>query len=103
MARYSSIPIITTPTNPKRRYINVKYPEITRDLSDIYVYTTKGDRYDLLALSYYQNPELWWIIARANTNNTTPDSLFPNAGEQIRIPGPSRISTILGKYESLNK
>jgi hypothetical protein len=103
MARYSGIPVITTPTNPKRRYINVKYPEITRDFSDIYVYTTKGDRYDLLALSYYGDVQLWWIIARANTNNTTPDSLFPNIGEQIRIPGPSRIAFILGEYESLNR
>jgi len=103
MARYSGIPVITTPNNPKRRYINVKYPEITRDFSDIYVYTTKGDRYDLLALSYYGDTQLWWIIARANTNNTTPDSLFPNVGEQIRIPGPSRIAFILGEYESLNR
>jgi len=103
MARYSGIPIITTSNNPKRRYINVKYPEITRDFSDIYVYTTKGDRYDLLALSYYGDVQLWWIIARANTNNTIPDSLYPNVGEQIRIPGPSRISFILGEYESLNR
>ena len=103
MARYSGIPIITTPNNLKRRYINVKYPEITRDFSDIYVYTTRGDRYDLLALSYYGNAQLWWIIARANVSTSTPNSLFPNVGEQIRIPGPSRISTILGKYESLNK
>ena len=94
MARYSGIPVITTPNNSKRRYINVKYPEITRDFSDIYVYTTKGDRYDLLALSYYGDTQLWWIIARANTNNTIPDSLFPNIGEQIRIPGPSRIAFI---------
>lgn len=103
MARYSTIPIISTVENPKRRYINTKYPEITRDFSDIYVYTTKGDRYDLLALSYYGDAQLWWVIARANTNNTTPDSLFPNTGEQIRIPGPSRISTILSLYENLNK
>jgi hypothetical protein len=102
MARYSTIPIISTPENPKRRYINVKYPEITRDFSDIYVYTTKGDRYDLLALSYYGDDSLWWIIAQANINNTTPDSLFPNVGEQIRIPGASRISTIVSEYESLN-
>jgi len=102
MARYSAIPIIQTPENLKRRYINVKYPEIPRDFSDIYVYTTRGDRYDLLALSYYNNASLWWIIAQANINNTTPDSLFPNVGEQIRIPGLSRVSTILGEYETLN-
>lgn len=103
MARYSTIPIISTIETPKRRYINVKYPEITRDFSDIYVYTTRGDRYDLLALSYYGDAQLWWIIARANTNNTTPDSLYPNIGEQIRIPGSSRVSTILSLYENLNK
>jgi hypothetical protein len=102
MSRYSTIRITQTPENPKRRYINIKYPEITRDFSDIYVYTTRGDRYDLLALAYYNNASLWWIIAQANVNNTTPDSLFPNVGEQIRIPGPQRISTILGNYESLN-
>lgn len=102
MARYSTIPIIQTEVNPKRRYANVKYPEITRDFSDIYVYTTRGDRYDLLALSYYGNAQLWWIIAQANVNNTPPDSIFPKVGEQIRIPGPSRISTILSKYENLN-
>lgn len=103
MARYSSIPIIQPEANLKRRYVNVKYPEITRDFTDIYVYTTKGDRYDLLALSYYKDSSLWWIIAQANINNTTPDSLYPNVGEQIRIPGPSRISSIIGQYESLNK
>ena len=102
MSRYSAIQIIQTPENPKRRYRNVKYPEISRDLSDIYVYTTKGDRYDLLALAYYNNTSLWWIIAQANINNTTPDSLFPNIGERIRIPGPSRVSSILSEYESLN-
>jgi hypothetical protein len=102
MARYSGIQIITTPNNLKRRYINVKYPEITRDFSDIYVYTTRGDRYDLLALSYYGDAQLWWVISRANLNNTSPDSIYPNIGEQIRIPGPSRISIILGEYENLN-
>ena len=100
MARYSSIPIITTPENPKRRYILTKYPSIPREFSDIYVYTTKGDRYDLLAQSYYGDSSLWWIIARANPS--TSDSIYPNVGEQIRIPSKSRISNILGEYNNLN-
>jgi hypothetical protein len=60
MSRYTSTPIITTPDQPKRRYINVKYPEITRDFADIYVYASLGDRYDLIANSYYNDTELWW-------------------------------------------
>jgi hypothetical protein len=100
MARYSTIPIITTPENLKRRYSVVKYPTIIREFSDIYVYTTKGDRYDLLAQSYYGDSSLWWIIARANP--PISDSIYPNVGEQIRIPSKSRIPSILGEYNNLN-
>ena len=102
MARYSNIPITQTVEIPQRRYTTVKYPEIILDFSDIYVYTTRGDRYDLLAQSYYTDSSLWWIIARANTSTNLPDSLFPNVGDQIRIPSPSRVPFILGEYENLN-
>jgi hypothetical protein len=103
MARYTQIPIISTPENTNRRYVKVKYPEIPRGSQDIYVYTTKGDRYDLLAQSYYGDPLLWWIIALCNLNNTTPDSIYPNVGEQIRIPASDRIAGIISEYETLNK
>ncbi len=102
MSRYTSTPIITTPDQPKRRYINVKYPEITRDFADIYVYASLGDRYDLIANSYYNDTELWWIILRANPNQPA-DSLYPNPGDQIRIPAPFRIPNILAQYDSLNQ
>jgi nucleoid-associated protein YgaU len=102
MARYSSIRVVSTPENPKRRYANLKYPEITVDFSDIYVYTTRGDRYDLLAQSYYGDSSLWWIISRANPSQTS-DSLLPNPGEQIRIPASFRVPIILGQYDALNQ
>jgi hypothetical protein len=102
MARYSSSPIIQTLEDPRRRYINVKYPTIIAEFSDIYVYTTQGDRYDLLAQSYYNDSSLWWIISRANPTQDF-DSLFPNVGAQIRIPSPQRLSTIIGQYEALNQ
>lgn len=102
MKRYSSIPIITTPENQKRRYIVVKYPEIPRGSSDIYVYVTKGDRYDLLAQTYYNDSSLWWIISKANSNLTSLDTLYPNPGDQIRIPAPSRISFIMAAYNNIN-
>jgi hypothetical protein len=45
---------------------------------------------------------LWWIISSANP--TLPqDSLTPSPGTQIRIPSSSRLASILGVYESLNK
>ena len=102
MARYSSIPTITTQDNPKRRFINVKYPDIPREFVDTYIYTTQGDRYDLLAQTYYNNSSLWWVISRANPAQPY-DSMYPGIGAQIRIPAPSRIPTILGAFDNLNR
>ena len=107
MPRYSQIPIVK-PTqvnsvpDQKRRYINVKYPSITLDSQDIYVYTTQGDRYDVLALTFYKDPDLWWIINRANPNQDSA-SLYPTVGSQIRIPSPFRLSSILSQYDALNQ
>jgi hypothetical protein len=71
MSRYTSIPFTQTADNRKRRYTTVKYPEISLDFSDIYVYTTRGDRYDILANIYYGDSSLWWVISTANPNSTT--------------------------------
>lgn len=102
MNRYSTIPIIKTEENPNRRYTTVKYPEIPLDFSDIYVYTTRGDRYDTLAHSYYKDSSLWWVIASANPSFGM-DSLIPPFGSQIRIPSSNRISVILSQYDNLNR
>jgi hypothetical protein len=103
MSRYTFIPFFSTPEKPERRYINVKYPSIPRGSQDIYVYVTQGDRYDVLAQTYYNDSTLWWIIARANATISSPDSLYPSPGAQIRIPSTNRISTILGDYEEINR
>jgi hypothetical protein len=102
MSRYSQIAIVESTQDQKRRYANVKYPQITLDSQDIYVYTTQGDRYDSLALVFYKDSSLWWIINRANSNQDSA-SLYPAVGSQIRIPSPYRLSTILAQYDSLNK
>jgi hypothetical protein len=106
--RYNQIRILNPTFSPKknqllpRRITNVKYPEIKVDSTDFYVYTTRGDRYDTIATSYYKSPSLWWIIARANVTTITPDSLIPTIGSQIRIPNLSRVSTILEEFKKLN-
>jgi hypothetical protein len=102
MSRYSRISTIKTVNDPKLRYINVKYPQIPLDPQDLYVYTIQGDRYDVIAQSYYSDSTLWWIINRANPAQDNA-SLYPSAGAQIRIPAPNRISVILAQYDSLNQ
>jgi len=101
MARYTNISVFQTAEDPKRRYTVVKYPSIPLGENDFYVYTTKGDRFDILALNYYGDSSLWWIINRANSSQSS-DSLYPKVGAQIRIPAPQRISDILSQYDTLN-
>jgi hypothetical protein len=101
MARYTNIPVISTVEDLKRRYIVVKYPSIPLGETDLYVYTTRGDRFDILALNYYGDSSLWWIINRANSSQPS-DSLYPRVGAQIRIPAPQRVADILSQYNALN-
>jgi len=99
MARYTNIPTSTTP-NGERIYKTVRYPDIPRDFSDIYVYTTVGDRYDTLALQWYGRTDLWWIISSAN-GALNQMSLIPPVGEQIRIPANPTPS--LAAFEAINE
>ena len=93
--------IKVTDGNRKRFYKYIKYPEIPEDISDIYIITRIGERLDLLANKYYQNPDLWWVIMKANPNKLRRDSFFMPIGIQIRIP--SNLDFIIRDFENLNK
>ena len=98
MARYSRIPT-TRDNTGTRLYETVKYPIIPRRENDIYVITQEGDRYDILAKSYYQDSSLWWVISSAN-GNLSQNSIFPPLGIQLRIPGD--LDIIIQSYNALN-
>lgn len=98
MNRYQNIPIIKNSTGT-RYYRDNKYPRIPLSVNDIYVITTIGDRFDLLAQQYYGDPSLWWIISIAN--ETLPqNSLYIPVGSQLRIP--SNPALIVSSYNNLN-
>lgn len=78
---------------------NVIYPEIPLSENDIYVISQYGDRYDTLALEFYQDPELWWIISSAN--NYQKGSLNVTPGVQLRIPADK--STAIESFEEVNR
>tara|TARA_B110000977_G_C11017577_1_gene470065 strand:+ start:256 stop:555 length:300 start_codon:yes stop_codon:yes gene_type:complete len=98
MDRYSQIEETKSPTG-KNMYKTVRYPDIPRTEDDIYVFTTIGDRFDILALQYYGDSSLWWIISIAN-DNLYQNSLTPPVGSQIRIP--SNQAPIISAYKSIN-
>jgi hypothetical protein len=91
---------IKTTSSKKRYYKYLKYPEVPEDISDIYIITRIGERLDLLANKYYQNPDLWWIIMKANPNKLRRDSFFMPIGIQIRIP--VGIDEVIEEFERLN-
>ena len=81
-----------------KRYVP-KYPSIPLSFEDTYVITTEGDRFDILAQTYYKDPGLWWIISSANPE-LSQNSLYITPGTQLRIP--SNPSDIIKRYRSLN-
>lgn len=106
MNRYQTIPIIKT--DKKQIYQTTRYPEIPLSDNDIYVYTTQGDRFDVLANQYYGDQSLWWIISIANTatagtslpSDLPQDSLIIPEGLQIRIP--ANYAEVLTSFKFLN-
>jgi len=101
MNRYIRTFAYFTPTKRQIGYALTRYPIISLSPLDVYVFTTQGDRYDVIAQNYYNDSTLWWIINRANPNQDA-NSLFPTVGAQIRIPAFDRIGEILLQYETLN-
>ena len=97
MNRYKDIGVFET-SEGKRYRKNVIFPEITPSANDIYVITTAGDRYDTLALDYYNDSTLWWIIASANNRNR--DSLVVRPGVQMRIP--SNKDEVIEEFNKIN-
>jgi hypothetical protein len=109
MNRYQDIKILREQKDNKtlgpRYRKGTKYPEVPFNENDIYVITTQGDRYDLLAQQYYNDYTLWWIIVIANVGDYTFEiplnSLFIPVGTQIRIP--VSIQNVLSNYAKLNQ
>ena len=85
----------------KRFYKNLKYPSIPLSIDDIYVLTVDGDRLDSLAYQFYNDVDLWWIIANANPNKIRRDSYGLKPNLEIRIP--RNTTRILKDFELLNK
>lgn len=91
--------IIKNTSSGKRYYKYKIYPNIPLSDDDEYIITTTGDRLDLIANSYYKDPELWFIISIAN-NNITKGSMFPIPGTQLRVP--ININNVLKLFNEIN-
>ena len=98
MGRYTNIKKRKN-TQGTQFYRTVRYPEVKLSDQDLYVITSQGDRYDVLANQYYKDPSLWWAISIANYG-TDQSSYYPPVGIQIRIP--ANITGIISNFEKAN-
>jgi phage tail protein X len=98
MNRYQSIP--KTKIEGNLVYQTSRYPEVPLSSNDIYVYTTREDRFDTLAQQYYGNGSLWWIISIANNDKVNQSTLIVPEGIQIRIP--ANYSVIIQDFNIIN-
>jgi phage tail protein X len=87
--------------NRKRTYRALKYPEIPLSIEDLYITTTDGDRLDLLANQFYQDVDMWWVIATANPGVVKRDTFNLKPGLEIRVP--ANPQGVMQEFESLNK
>lgn len=97
-SRYQNITTTKLNVTGSLYYQTNLYPEIQPTNNDYYVITTVDDRLDLIALDFYQDSSLWWIIASANA--LPGDSIYPPIGIQLRIP--VNLQSILGNYNLEN-
>ena len=81
--RYSNIPTMLK-TGKGRVYDSVLLPNVDATDRDIVVITVQGDRLDLLANEYYQDPSMWWVIALKN--DMTEVDISMKEGIVLRIP-----------------
>ena len=61
-------------------------PNIPVQPTDLYIISRAGDRLDMIANEFYNDPSLWWVIAQAN--GVGKGTIVIEPGEQIRIPSP---------------
>lgn len=99
--RYLNSKILTKSDTKKKYYETTIYPKIKPTDNDIYIISEQGDRLDLLASYYYNDKELWWVIAVANNINDAVFYIEP--GIQLRIPSATNVSAILKNLEKVNK
>jgi hypothetical protein len=98
-SRYTYSKTLTKKDTKKMYLSSVIYPKIKASDDDMYIISDAGDRLDILALKYYGDQNLWWIIATANNLNEASYSITP--GIQLRIP--ANVSRILNDLEKINK
>jgi hypothetical protein len=92
MSRYSTGKIILD-ANGKRRFDTIILANPNSDTDDIFIQTTTADRLDKLALIFYDDETMWWVIAAAN--GLGKGTYMVPADTRLRIPAITGIQQVI--------
>lgn len=70
--------------NGKRKKATTIFPNIPVNENDQFIITTSADRLDKLADIFYDDQNLWWVIAASN--GLGKGTLIVPANTKLRIP-----------------
>jgi heme/copper-type cytochrome/quinol oxidase subunit 2 len=92
--RYNATTDIVQLTTEKRRKATTIIPTVPQNINtDIYIRTNTPDRLDKLAVDFYGDQRLWWVIAAAN--GLGKGTLIVPADTEVRIPSSANAMNIL--------
>lgn len=83
-SRYQKVGTYSVTTADGRMVTALKIRVIPATPAGFFHTYTADERLDLLAFTFYGNPEKFWLIADANSEMDPEDLL--DAGRQLRIP-----------------
>lgn len=76
-----------------RRAETTIIPSVPLTGSDLYIRTISTERLDKLALDFYEDSTLWWLIAAANGLGKGTFVIPPNT--RVRIPSQTGIQDLI--------
>lgn len=87
-----------TDEDGNRVYKTTLFTSPDRTNNDQFIELDRTRRLDILADEFYDDRDLWWVIAQANNLNTA--SFFVEAGTRLRIP--MNVTRIFQEIEQAN-
>lgn len=99
--RYQDVFSKTDKSSNKVVYETVINPKMIFTLDDTIYQSKAGDRLDLLAYKFYNDPTLWVIIFQANKDRgLKKGSLYVPSGIKLRIP--ADVGTFFNNLVNIN-
>ena len=83
----------------KRYYSTISYPTLPLSSNDTYILTESGDTLTDIANKFWNDVNLWWVIAVMNPH-VPKDSLHLETNLQLRIPDLEEFMTEFKKINS---